>query len=274
MKPPKFQQIRITLEDSVATITLNRPDKGNAISSELSESLINAVRWACGTAIVRVIILTGSGKYFCSGMDLASSSELSFKGTAFERALDMFETVKQCPKPTIAALNGPALGGGFGLALCCDLRIASDKVYAQLSEVRRGLVPAIISRYLVEELGASTARAWMLLGNRITAESLLSSGAIHIIVTENSDASWNAAIKLWVDNLVAGGPAAQQDCKALVNSLIRDSTEKALMKVNNTFEGMMTSAQAMYGIQCFLEKKKPNWDIFLNGDNEKREFKL
>ncbi|KAI8851957.1 ClpP/crotonase-like domain-containing protein, partial [Chytridium lagenaria] len=159
------KQVNVEIVDGVMTVTLDNPKRANALSNEMCVAFLEAMDEAERDDGVRVIVITGSGKYFCSGMDLSSASSSTTK-TPFDAAHHLFQRLSDHPKPTIAHLNGPALGGGVGLAFSCDLRCAHPSVFFQLAEVRRGLIPAIISLRIIPEVGPRVARRWFMTGEK------------------------------------------------------------------------------------------------------------
>ncbi|KAJ3332139.1 hypothetical protein HDU76_001173, partial [Blyttiomyces sp. JEL0837] len=150
-------------DDGIATITLDNERRANSLSAQMVKEFLEALDRLETDDAVRVVIITGKGKYFCSGMDLAAASS-STSSSPFDSSKHLFNRLQTFPKPTIALANGPALGGGVGLLLCTDIRLMLSSAYIQLTEVRRGLIPAIISLYIIPEIGRSRARQWFLSG--------------------------------------------------------------------------------------------------------------
>ncbi len=157
-----YKTVLFSESQGIATITLNRPDRRNAISYELIDDLTGALKQAAGSA-AQVIVLTGAGKSFCSGMDLDNLKQLT--GRTHEQNLkeseimaSLFRSLYDFPKPTIAAVNGPAIAGGTGLATLCDFTLASPEAKFGYTEVRIGFVPAIVSSFLIANVGEKRAR--------------------------------------------------------------------------------------------------------------------
>lgn len=182
-------------------------------------------------------------------MDLGSNSEEDM----IAKASGFFQKVYEFPKPTISLLNGPALGGGVGLAFTTDIRIAVSSCYFQLTEVKRGLVPALISKYIVGEIGRR-ATLWMLTGDKVSCNTLHQMGVITSVYESIDEASRMA--ESLVERIAEGAPIALQDSKRLVHVLTKVDADNEIKQV---FERMMHSEEAAYGIQSFINKKKPDW---------------
>src|SRR5437868_13460645 len=181
-----FTTLQLTYDDRVATVTLNRPEKRNAISFELIDDLMRALDEVAQSPAL-VLILTGAGKAFCSGMDLENlksligrSPEQNLKDS--ETMVRLFHALYEFPKVTIAAVNGAAIAGGTGLAVLCDFTLAVPEAKFGYTEVRIGFVPAIVSTFLLRQVGEKQARDLLLTGRIITAEEALRIGLINEIV--------------------------------------------------------------------------------------------
>ncbi|KAF1802000.1 ClpP/crotonase-like domain-containing protein [Mucor lusitanicus] len=271
-KESKEPEVLISVENHVATLTLNRPRKGNALTATMNALLLQYLAQIEKDADVRVVVLTGAGKFFCTGMDLSmaassSSSEQDVKAS-FSNGLQVFETLYRFPKPVIARVNGPCLGGGVGLVFTTDIRVVHQDAYFALTEVKRGIIPAIISQYIVPELGSQKTREYMLTGRRVSAREahpFLSTIAAtpqeldqqvlsYATMLLESAPGAMANIKRLVDTVSSGGEAQRA-------SRIRDGVEKAYLE-------MMQSEEAAYGIMAFVTKQKADWSAFVK-DNAK-----
>src|SRR5580704_14312996 len=181
-----YSTLQLTHDAGIATITLNRPEKRNAISYELIEDSLGALREVAQSS-AQILILTGAGKAFCSGMDLDNLKTLIGR-TAEQSLADtqtmarLFRTLYDFSKPTIAAVNGPAIAGGTGLATLCDFTLAVPEAKFGYTEVRIGFVPAIVSTFLLRQVGEKQARDLLLTGRIIGAEEALRMGLINEIV--------------------------------------------------------------------------------------------
>src|SRR5581483_1022783 len=181
-----FTTLRLAYDGALATITLNRPDKRNAISYELIDELLRALA-ELEDSPAQILILTGSGKAFCSGMDLDNLRAITGR-TSEENQADsaqmarLFRTLYEFPKVTIAAVNGPAIAGGCGLATLCDLTLASTQAKFGYTEVRIGFLPAIVSTFLLRQVGEKQARDLLLTGRIINAEDAFRIGLVTEVV--------------------------------------------------------------------------------------------
>jgi methylglutaconyl-CoA hydratase len=255
-----YNTIQLEHEGKVATITLNRPDKRNAISFELIDDLLRALGEVSKSDAV-VLILTGAGKAFCSGMDLDNLKALL--GRTPEQNLEdsrimvqLFRSLYEFPKVTIAAVNGPAIAGGTGLALLCDFTLAVPDAKFGYTEVRIGFVPAIVSTFLMRQVGEKIARDLLLTGRLFGAEEALRLGLISEIVAadkllarsrelaalllENSSASLRATKQLLTDH-------ARAELDAQIEAAVRENA------------AIRSTADFREGITSFLEKRKPVW---------------
>jgi methylglutaconyl-CoA hydratase len=244
----------------VATLTLNRPDKRNAFDGALIAELHAAIERATNDAAVRVIVLTGSGNTFCAGMDL---DHMRLQGTKSERdniddALRFarcLQALDELPKPVIARVNGGAYGGGLGLIACADIAIGSAAAKFALTEVRLGIVPAVISPYVVAAIGARHARRWFLSGGQLDAEQARQIGLLHEAAAPEL---LEVSIEREVALLLQGGPLAQGEAKRLVREVgsihgdVHEHTAKLLARLRASPEGQE-------GLRAFNEKRKPGW---------------
>jgi methylglutaconyl-CoA hydratase len=255
-----YKTIQLAYEGGVARITLNRPEKRNAISFELIGDLLQALEEVAKSEAI-VLILTGAGKAFCSGMDLDNLKSLL--GRTPEQNLEdsrtmvqLFRSLHEFPKVTIAAVNGPAIAGGTGLALLCDFTLAAPEAKFGYTEVRIGFVPAIVSTFLLRQVGEKQARDLLLTGRVFDAEEAARMGLVNEIVPvekllaragelaallmQNSSASLRATKKLLSDH-------ARRELDEQVESAVRENA------------AIRTTADFREGISSFLEKRKPVW---------------
>lgn len=257
-------EVLVSIVDHVATVTLNRPKRGNALTATMNDRLLQILPELANDPSVRVLVLTGAGKYFCTGMDLSASgaSDPEMAKAGFEKGLQVFDALYRFPKPVIARVNGPALGGGVGLVFTTDIRIAVQDAYFALTEVKRGIIPAIISQYIVPEVGSQKAREYMLTGRRVPAQEALP----YLSAVVPADAL-DTRVKSYVDMLVESAPGAMADIKRLVDGAAHgaDKEEHGRLQefVQAAYLKMMQSDEAAYGIMSFLNKQKPDWNVFL-----------
>jgi len=255
-----YKTLQLAYEGRVATLTLNRPDKRNAISFELIDELLLALDEVSSSDAI-VMILTGAGKAFCSGMDLDNLKALLGRTPEqniqdSETMVRMFRSLYEFPKVTIAAVNGPAIAGGTGLALLCDFTIAAPEAKFGYTEVRIGFVPAIVSTFLLRQVPEKQARDLLLTGRIFGAEEALELGLINeIVVSERL----MTRVKELAGLLMENSEASLRATKLLLNEHTRkelDAQFKAAIREN---AAIRTTADFREGISAFLEKRKPVW---------------
>jgi len=249
--------------EGVAILTLNRPDIHNAFDDALIADMTAALDDLNTDDDVRVVVLSANGKSFSAGADLnwmrrmATYSEAENLRDAVTLAR-LMRTLNHLSKPTIARVHGSAYGGGVGLVACCDIAIASVHASFALSEVKLGLIPAIISPYVIAAIGERMARRYFLTAERFDTKDAYRIGLVHQI--EPNEAALDNAIDEIVTGLLTASPAAQRETKSLISavanrpiddSVIRDTVER-IARVRVSTEGRE-------GIAAFLEKRKPTW---------------
>jgi len=260
MNEVNYKTIQIAYDSGVATITLNRPDKRNAISFELIDDLLNALK-EVETSDAIVLILTGAGKAFSSGLDLDNlkaligrSPEQNLKDS--ETMVRLFRTLYEFPKITIAAVNGAAIAGGTGLALLCDFTLAVSEAKFGYTEVRIGFVPAIVSTFLLRQVGEKQARDLLLTGRIIGAEEAARMGLINEIVAPETlivRARELAAL------LMENSPASLRATKQLLSDHARAELDLQIEAAVRENAAIRTTADFREGVVSFLEKRKPVW---------------
>jgi methylglutaconyl-CoA hydratase len=249
-------------DKGVATLTLNRPDVHNAFDDRLIAELTHKLREAAHNHAVRVIVLAANGKSFSAGADLNwmkrmahySDAENLRDGVALA---DLMHTITVLPKPTVARVQGPAYGGGVGLVACCDIAVGSRAAVFSLSEVRLGLIPAVISPHVIAAIGERQARRYFLTAERFDAAEALRIGLLHVLV---DDAQLDEALRGIVDHLLKGGPKAQGAAKDLIASVANRPIDRRL--VEDTAERIArirVTPEGKEGIAAFLEKRAPGW---------------
>jgi methylglutaconyl-CoA hydratase len=255
-----YKTIQLAYDSGVATITLNRPDKRNAISFELIDDLLRALK-EVETSDAIVLILTGAGKAFSAGMDLDNLKSLL--GRSPEQNLEdsqtmvrMFRTLYEFPKVTIAAVNGAAIAGGTGLALLCDFTLAVPEAKFGYTEVRIGFVPAIVSTFLLRQVGEKQARDLLLTGRIIGAEEAARMGLVNeIVAPENLMTRARELAALLMEN----SPASLRATKKLLSDHARAELDTQIEAAVRENAAVRTTADFREGITSFLEKRKPVW---------------
>ncbi|KAI1630520.1 hydroxymethylglutaryl-lyase [Exophiala viscosa] len=255
---------------SAVKITLTRPKNGNAMTTEMLESLTRLFKELSTDRSVFQIVLAAEGKFFCTGMDLTGGSR-DDSSSYHDKIVALFESIDDAPQTTIAAIHGPCYGGGVGLGFACDVRLVSEAARWTLSEVKLGVSPAIISKYMAREWGFAFFREAMLSGREVTVQELSRIGTIHGIAQTQD--KLNLMVEEYLDDLAHCAPQAAATCKELVRLAFKgpDSREQNAF-VQHTFENMLApDSEGQYGIQQFQQKvKKVDWRQYWN----RREAKL
>jgi methylglutaconyl-CoA hydratase len=255
-----YSTLQIAFDAGLATITLNRPDKRNAISYELIADLLRALEEVKNSA-ARVLILTGAGKAFCSGMDLENLKSLIGR-TAEQNIEDsrtmvsLFRSIYEFPKPTIAVVNGAAIAGGTGLALLCDFTVAVPEAKFGYTEVRIGFVPAIVSTFLLRQVGEKIARDLLLTGRIFDADEALRIGLLTQIVPQEK--LMERARQL-AAQLMENSPLSLTYTKRLLADHGRAELDAQIEAAIRENAGIRSTHDFREGISSFLEKRKPKW---------------
>jgi methylglutaconyl-CoA hydratase len=255
-----YKTLQLAVDSDFAIVTLNRADKRNAISYELIDDLIHALD-EVKNSTARSLILTGAGKAFCSGMDLDNLKALI--GRTPEQNIEdsrtmvsLFRSLYEFPKPTIAAVNGAAIAGGTGLALLCDFTLAVPDARFGYTEVRIGFVPAIVSTFLLRQVGEKIARDLLLTGRIFDAAEALKMGLINEIVPPEK--LLNRAREL-ARQLAENSPLSLLNTKRLLTDHARAELDVQIEAAVRENAGIRESADFREGIESFLEKRKPKW---------------
>ncbi|WP_417822618.1 enoyl-CoA hydratase/isomerase family protein [Thalassospira lucentensis] len=246
----------------VARITLNRPDIHNAFDDALIADLTAKIETLDADPAVRVVILTGAGKSFSAGADLNWMKRMAAYSHAENlddsRALaKLMKVLNFTSKPTIALVNGAAFGGGVGLAACCDIVIASDRASFCLSEVKLGLIPAVISPYVVEAIGVNQARRYFLSAERFDAQTAKDIGLVHEVVSgDDLTARGDEMAQI----LLANGPQAMHAAKNLIYAVANTPISDAVIDdTAHRIADQRASGEGREGVSAFLEKRPANW---------------
>ncbi len=243
------------LRGDAAWITLNQPERRNALGDAMVADLLAHLQRAMRDPAARVVVLTGAGPAFCAGADLKAGG-IGAASSAENPFVQVMQTIWDAPKPVIGRVNGHAFGGGVGLAAACDITVAADTATFAFSEVRVGVIPAMISVVVIPKLGVQNAMWLFLTGERFSAERAASLGLIHRAVAA---AGLDAAVEEVIGMIRLGGPTAIREAKQLVRRIptlsMADGFEYAAAKIAELF----ASEEAGEGMRAFLEKRKPAW---------------
>ena len=255
-----YKTLLYSESNGVTTITLNRPDKRNAISYELIDDVTSALKQAAQSS-AKVVILTGAGSAFSAGMDLENLKGLL--GRTPEQNLEdsrtmagLFRSLSDFPKPTIAAVNGAAIAGGTGLATLCDFTLAVPEARFGYTEVRIGFVPGIVSSYLIANVGEKRARDLLLTGRLFSAEEAYRFGLVTEIVSP--DQLMPRALQL-AAQLMENSPASLETTKRLLSSYTKEQLDRQLVSAIRENAAVRQTPDFKEGITSFLEKRKPKW---------------
>ncbi len=261
MEKDGFKTITFEKKEEVVRVTLNRPEVHNAFNSEMIDELSRAFKRIKEDGKVRVAILTGAGKSFCAGADINWMREIinfSFDQN-LEESLALAEVLHQIymlPKPTVAMVNGTAIGGGTGFLSVCDIAVASEEARFGLSEVKIGLVPAAISPYVIRRIGEFRAREYFLTGERISAQKAMEIGLVNEVFPPSK---LERRVEELVESLLSSGPEAVASCKELIQRVPRMSFEEVKKYTAEMIARLRVSEEGQEGMAAFLEKRKPNW---------------
>jgi methylglutaconyl-CoA hydratase len=242
--------LRTERDGEILRVTLSRPERRNAFDAALIAELGEAF---ADVGDARAIVLAGEGQSFCAGADVEwqrSSIELSYDQNVEDyRRLDrMLQAIYRCPAPVVGRIQGYALGGGSGLVCCTDIAIAAPDAVFGFSEVRLGIIPAVISPMVLARIGPAAARRYVLTGERIDAHTALRIGLVHDVADD-----LDTAVERVVDDILAGGPIAVREAKRLV--LEPGDEEDLLARAAER----RTSEEGQEGLRAFLEKRPPDW---------------
>ena len=249
----------------IVTLTLDRPEARNALSAELVARLTETLASLAGDATVRAVLLTGAGTVFCAGADIG---EMRASGVASidqneadsRRFALMLEGLEKLPQPTVAVVNGAAFGGAVGLIAACDIAVAASSARLALSEVRLGLVPAMISPYVIRAIGQRECHRWFMTGEAMDAATAMRIGLVHEAVEDSALPATTQAI---VTALLRGGPKAQAEIKRLLHRVTGRSSatdESRIIDTTRWIARVRAGAEAREGLTAFLERRKPSWN--------------
>ena len=257
-----FTKLKLTIDGPVARIWLDQPDTRNAFDDIVIAELTQAFVEAGAAPQVKAVVLGANGPAFCAGANLnwmrrmadyTRDENLADAG----KLADMLRTIAECPKPTIARVQGDVYAGGMGLVAACDMAVSVDTAWYCLSEVKIGLIPATISPYVIRAMGARASQRYFLTAERFTAAEAHRIGLVHeVVTTDVIDAKVDELLKA----LTGASPAAVRACKTLLADVTGKEMDDAL--IAKTVEGIAdirASDDGREGVQAFLQKRKPSW---------------
>jgi methylglutaconyl-CoA hydratase len=253
------EAVRYSVASGVATLTMDQPHNRNALTSALLNGLADGLDRALADNAARVIVLTNTGPAFCAGADLSgggSSGDGSGAAAPGRGLAQILAAIQDSPKPVLARIAGHCLGGGIGLAAACDLSVAGDNVRFGFTEVRLGVVPAIISVVCLPKLRRGDALELFLSGERISAAR---AAEIGLITRAVPPPDLDAEVAAVAGNLLAGGPAALTAAKQLVYAVPGMDRRAAFARTTELSRSLFASAEAAEGMAAFREKRPPSW---------------
>ncbi|MGZ5034414.1 MAG: enoyl-CoA hydratase/isomerase family protein [Usitatibacter sp.] len=255
--------LAIERQGPVGLVTMNRPERHNAFDDSLIQELTEALRTMEAEDGIRVVVLSGAGKSFSAGADLnwmkrmAGFSKDENQRDAMGLAA-LMRTLAHLRKPTIARVQGAAYGGGVGLVACCDIAVASQAASFALSEARLGLIPAVISPYVVAAIGERAARRYFLTAERFEAAEAWRLGLVHELAS--GEGELDEKLGEIVDALLSAGPAAQREAKELIRAVSgRAVTSELIQDTAERIARIRSSPEGREGVAAFLEKRRASW---------------
>lgn len=250
------EQTLYEVRQGAAWIRLNRPEKRNALSAMLIAETYDHLAAANADGAVRCIVITGNGPGFCSGADLKDDRGLPRGHDQAVEYPELLAAIQDSPKPVIAAVNGPAFAGGLGLVGACDIVVAVESAQFSFSEVRIGVIPAIISVVCLPKLGSHHGMKLFLTGERFDGHRAVAMGLVHRAVP---DGALESAVQEEIDMIRLGGPQAVIECKQLVRQVQTLTRAQGFALTAPWSARLFASAEASEGMAAFREKRKPAW---------------
>lgn len=257
-----YETIELVADGPVTTIYLDRPEVKNAFNEVLIAEMTDACAQLSQDRTARVVTLTGRGEVFSAGADLNWMKKVG--GYSYDENYEdaktfakMMEGLYRLPQATIAAINGPCIGGGVGLASACDVAVASDAAFFSLAEIRLGIAPAAISPYVIRKIEERRAREFFLTGKRFDAAKAYEIGLLNAVVPH---AEFAAAVTKWQKSFLRAAPGAVKVCKELIARVASSTIGDVQDYTAETISKLRGAAEAKEGFAAFFEKRRPKWD--------------
>lgn len=256
-----FRFLQRRREGPVEHLTLNRPEVRNAFNDAVIAELTGWARAAAQDASLRVVVLSGAGKVFSTGADaqwMARMVDLSRAENVADatRMAEMFLALDTLPAAVVGRIHGAALGGGAGLTAICDIAVAADDAIFGFTETKLGILPAVISPYVLPKIGPSAARELFLTGMRFSAARARDIGLVHQVVETSQ---LDAAVQRYVDELLEASPTGIAAAKVLIPQVWGRSPADAMMITAEAIAAQRVSSEGQDGLKAFLDKRKPRW---------------
>ncbi len=255
------QAVVTSRDGSVLTVSLNRPEQHNAMNPAIMHELMRIFGELPARDDVRVVVLTGNGRSFCAGADLAfmrAAADYTFEQNVADgqAIFDLMMAVDSCPQPVVGRINGAAIGGGAGLVSCCDIVVASERATFAFSEARLGIAPAVISPFVLSRISPGHARELFLTGERFDVRRAQAIGLVHHVAAESE---LDAVVAERVTQLLQAAPGAQAAIKELIRAVAHQPKADARDYTAETIAARRASDEGREGMSAFLEKRKPRW---------------
>lgn len=258
-----YQSIITEIDDGVGILTLNRPTRHNALDETLINEITAGLLDLETNPRVHLVVLSSVGKSFCAGADI-SWLKRETSNTLEENLRDarnlgrLMTTLNNLRKPTIGRIQGPTFGSGVGLVACCDIAIATYDAQFALSDVKLGIIPAVVSPFIMAAVGERFVRRYTLSAERFSAAEAYRIGLVHEVVPDETELD-QALIEI-VDSLLKNGPQAMAECKSLLRDLsARPIDDDIIEEAAQRMARVRSSAEGREGLTAFIEKRKPNW---------------
>lgn len=258
-----YQSIITEIDDGVGILTLNRPTRHNALDETLINEITAGLQDLESNPHVHLVVLSSVGKSFCAGADI-SWLKRETTNTLEENLRDarnlgrLMTTLNNLRKPTIGRIQGPTFGSGVGLVACCDIAIATYDAQFALSDVKLGIIPAVVSPFIMAAVGERFVRRYTLSAERFSAAEAYRIGLVHEVVPDETELD-QALIEI-VDSLLKNGPQAMAECKSLLRDLsARPIDDAVIEEAAQRMARVRSSAEGREGLTAFIEKRKPNW---------------
>jgi enoyl-CoA hydratase/carnithine racemase len=252
------EMVKVERSGDYLTVRLNRPEKGNAINNGMLAGLDAAFAGAEADKGIRALLLTGEGKHFCAGIDLAEGHRVDTTEVGAGRSLEtVFHRLEALPIPTVAVMRGAALAGGLELALHCDLRVAAENVRLGMPVAKVGLIPPFdFTRKLIEVIGASATAYLLFSAEPVDGKRALALGMVNEVVAESEV---EAAGRALLDKISGNAPLSLRTIKATLRRCMRDAFLAEHEDLDEMVRGILRSSDAKEGARAFVEKRRPVW---------------
>jgi methylglutaconyl-CoA hydratase len=254
------------VRERIATVALNRPEQHNAFNPEMVKELTAVFHEIGQREEVRLVVLTGAGRSFCAGADLTAmraAADFTYEQNVAdgEAIFNLMAAVDGCPKPVIGRINGAAIGGGAGLVSCCDYVVAVERAKFGFSEARLGIVPAVISPFVLAKIGATHGRVLFMTGERFDAHHAERIGLVHHVVADETALDEKVAER--VHEFLQAAPGAQTAVKELIRLVAHQSKAEMRPYTTNLIAQRRASDEGREGMSSFLQKRSPTWQTLI-----------